>query len=435
MGDEAATNIMKLTVTIAALALISLGTSASVPDNDFEDLSALFTELASVIQQPSAPTTRCQARAAWSNVLNELKSVFGTDNGSREYPVPSAIVKAARELDEHNSKDDSQLKKKESAPHSKKRACPQRSQDSPHAKESNRPTTQCVPTKYKPGQRVDVMVLGPNQRTSETWVPAVVHEVYCNGTYALHYPDGTRVTPALKTGIRDHHMRPHKAALIQPTKSNKTKCQRCKKKTQAIKQARSVPVDVTKSCVPSDYQQGQQVQVMVLQKGQTTSNVWMPATVESVSCAGKFSLKDHNGNAITPALHSGIEEYHIRPSPDPTEQELGFRVARAQQALNDAKDAFTAHEHAKKAAARKAEEHQAKKAEEEAARKAQEEAKAHQRATKVKVGQIEEAMAKARMEYKRQAEQKVCMTMLEQSCCGNHPKPPECKVYGCAQYC
>jgi hypothetical protein len=60
---------------------------------------------------------------------------------------------------------------------------------------------------------------------------------------------------------------------------------------------------------------GELVDVMVLGAGEQTSDRWEQSFVTDVSCDGKYSLTwGKGGSPVNPALSSGIEAHHLRPS-------------------------------------------------------------------------------------------------------------------------
>jgi len=59
-------------------------------------------------------------------------------------------------------------------------------------------------------------VLRQGQRTSDSWTPAVVSGVSCDGRFALERPGGARIQAALESGIQEHHLRkPAPARTVQ----------------------------------------------------------------------------------------------------------------------------------------------------------------------------------------------------------------------------
>merc|ERR1712232_467466 len=72
------------------------------------------------------------------------------------------------------------------------------------------------------------------------------------------------------------------------------------------------------SCAPDTpvhkYQPGEWVDVMILQPGQTTSDRWRRCVVTAVDCQGRYSLTFDDGRAVRPALSTGIEAHHLRPT-------------------------------------------------------------------------------------------------------------------------
>jgi len=71
-------------------------------------------------------------------------------------------------------------------------------------------------------------------------------------------------------------------------------------------------------CAPGNpapkYHIGEWVDVMILESGQKTSDRWRRCVVTAVDCQGRYSLMFDNGQAASPALSTGIEAHHLRPT-------------------------------------------------------------------------------------------------------------------------
>jgi len=77
----------------------------------------------------------------------------------------------------------------------------------------------------------------------------------------------------------------------------------------------------TRRCPPGTptpaYHTGELVDVMILSAGQEVSDRWEQSLVKDVSCDGKYTLTwGKGGQQVNPALSTGIEARHLRPSND-----------------------------------------------------------------------------------------------------------------------
>jgi len=189
--------------------------NAKQPSTDFDifssstlnELAALRAD-ASLGQEDGMGAPRIFSHQLYTDSSGRAEQITRRQLGDRAVTERKVGGKVAREL--HNIDDDELTQFEQEWRHPAERL----SSDQP--KQLGHQARECVRQEHADGATVDVMLLQPDERTSDEWMPVAVKRMSCAGKYQLVTPEGEPVTAALATGIEHKHLRTRKPSAIKP---------------------------------------------------------------------------------------------------------------------------------------------------------------------------------------------------------------------------